>query len=322
LTPVLGLLKIAGGAHHLAVRIATSSIPRPQHGNGPMSDPHTAAGGRLAILGGGNIGLAIAGGLTRAGRYAPGEITITRRHAEPLEALGAEGYRVTTDNVAAVRESRIVIVAVPPARLPELLDGIGPELDPARHVLVSVVTGARTRDILARVAVPVPVVLAMPNTAIAIGESMTCLAGTGVPAETMASVRALFETVGLTIEIDEELIGSATALCACGVAFFLRAVRAASQGGIEIGFHADEAIRMAAQTARGAASLLLAAEHHPERQIDAVTTPRGCTISGLNEMEHRGFSSAMIKGLVTSAAIARGLYPGADGHDRETNQKH
>ena len=270
---------------------------------------------RLAILGGGNIGLAIARGVTRAGLYTPARITITRRHAGPLAALESEGFTVTTDNPAAVASARIVIAAVPPGRLPDLLDEIAPALDPERNILVSVVTGARTRDIEARVGSAVPLVLAMPNTAIGIGESMTCLAAPRAELAARAEVRALFDAVGVTAEIEEELIGSATALCACGVAFFLRAVRAASQGGIEIGFHADEAIRMAAQTARGAASLLLARDAHPERHIDSVTTPRGCTIAGLNEMEHRGFSSALIKGLVTSAGIAGGLYP--DARDRE-----
>ena len=100
----------------------------------------------------------------------------------------------------------------------------------------------------------------------------------------------------------------ATALCACGIAFFLRAVRAGSQGGIEIGFHSEEALLMAAQTAKGAAALLLSGETHPESEVDKVTTPRGCTISGLNQMEHSGFSSALIRGIVTSADKAAKLY--------------
>ena len=101
---------------------------------------------------------------------------------------------------------------------------------------------------------------------------------------------------------------SATALCACGIAFFLRAIRAASQGGIEIGFHPEEAFLLAAQTAKGAAALLLKGEAHPEAEIDRVTTPRGCTIAGLNEMEHRGFSSAFIKAILASAEKADRLY--------------
>jgi pyrroline-5-carboxylate reductase len=92
------------------------------------------------------------------------------------------------------------------------------------------------------------------------------------------------------------------------VAFFLRAIRAAAQGGIEIGFHPEEALTMAAQTALGSASLVLESGRHPEREIDSVTTPRGCTIAGLNEMEHQGFSSAMIKGITLSSTKAAALY--------------
>ncbi len=104
----------------------------------------------------------------------------------------------------------------------------------------------------------------------------------------------------------------ATALCACGVAFFLRCVRAASQGGIEIGFHPEEALLLAAQTAKGAAALALRQDSHPEGEIDRVTTPRGCTIAGLNEMEHQGLSSAMIRGITVSAKAAEGLYCSSD----------
>lgn len=107
----------------------------------------------------------------------------------------------------------------------------------------------------------------------------------------------------------------ATALCACGIAFFLRAIRAASQGGVQVGFHAGEAIRLAAQTAKGAAELLLAGNAHPEMKIDEVTTPQGITIEGLNEMEHHGFSSAMIRGIVTSAEKATNLYRNNGGDD-------
>jgi pyrroline-5-carboxylate reductase len=139
---------------------------------------------------------------------------------------------------------------------------------------------------------------------------MTCLAVSTDRDDVRERAVAIFDTVGKTLVIDEELMVPATALCACGVAFFLRAVRSASQGGIEIGFHPEEALTMAAQTALGAASLVLRKGFHPEREIDSVTTPRGCTIAGLNHMEHQGFSSAMIKGIVTSAEKAASLYAG------------
>ena len=148
----------------------------------------------------------------------------------------------------------------------------------------------------------------MPNIAIAVQESMTCLAMSNSDSNISKIAKLIFDAVGRTLIVDEEHMSAATALVACGVAFFLRAIRAASQGGIEIGFHSNEAIDMAAQTARGAASLLLTTHHHPEHEIDRVTTPRGCTIAGLNQMEHEGFSSALIKGITTSANMASKLY--------------
>ena len=111
----------------------------------------------------------------------------------------------------------------------------------------------------------------------------------------------IFSKLGMAKVIDEELIGAATALCGSGLAFFLRSIRAAAHGGTEIGFHADEALELAAQTAKGAASLVNDSNDHPELQIDKVTTPKGITISGLNEMDHSGFSSAMIHAIVKSA---------------------
>jgi pyrroline-5-carboxylate reductase len=148
----------------------------------------------------------------------------------------------------------------------------------------------------------------MPNTAIAVRESMTCIVSDKTDANAVEVAKSIFETVGKTQVINEEQMNSATALVACGIAFFFRAIRAASQGGIEIGFHSDEALGMAAQTAKGAASLLLTNRQHPEHEIDRVTTPRGCTITGLNQMEHEGFSSAMIRGIVQSADKASKLY--------------
>jgi pyrroline-5-carboxylate reductase len=136
---------------------------------------------------------------------------------------------------------------------------------------------------------------------------MTCLTGNRKFTAEIKIAQKIFSTVGKTTVIDEEQMGAATALGACGIAFFLRAIRAASQGGIEIGFHADQALEIAAQTAMGAAALIGENKNHPEQEIDKVTTPLGCTIAGLNRMEHDGFSSAMIKGITTSAKKSCGL---------------
>ncbi len=264
----------------------------------------------LAIIGGGNIGVALARGVTAAGLCSSDRVTITRRQAHLLDDLAREGYRVERDNHAAVRAARLVIVAVQPQQLASVLGEI--QADVAAHlpVLISLVSGVTIRELRRYVGDEVPIVRAMPNTAIAIRESMTCLASDDEASGALEVAAGLFRAVGETLVIPEELMIPATALCACGIAFFLRAIRAASQGGIEIGFHPDQALLLAAQTAKGAATLLLTATTHPESEIDKVTTPRGCTIAGLNRMEHEGFSSALIKGITTSAEKAARLYVG------------
>jgi len=266
----------------------------------------------LAIIGAGNIGTAIARGLVKTGQLTADKLILTQRHADKLQPLAQEGFKTTTDNQAAVESSDLIIVAVEPGQLDGLLKAIAPALIPERHTLVSVVSGASIADMRQLVKGAAVIVRAMPNTAIAVGESMTCLAAYESDRAGLLLAETIFQAVGTTLVIDEEQMGPATALCACGTAFFLRSIRAASQGGIEIGFHSDAALAMAAQTAKGAAALLLERGLHPEREIDRVTTPRGATISGLNEMEHQGFSSAMIRGITTSSEKVDRLYKKKD----------
>ena len=269
---------------------------------------------RVAILGAGNIGTAIAKGLVRSGRFKPVQFTLTRRKIHLLEPFIQEGYAATQDNAGAAEGADLVILAVEPRQIRLLISEIAPKLKSDRHILISVVSGVGLQEINGLIGDKCPVVRAMPNIAAAIGESVTCIAsGKDRPAtEAQERVRSLFEAVGKAMVIDEEQMIAATVLGACGIAFFLRAIRAASQGGIEVGFHSQDALMIAAQTARGAASLLLQSENHPESEIDRVTTPRGCTISGLNQMEHEGFSSAMIKGILTSRDKAEKLYQVGD----------
>lgn len=264
--------------------------------------------GRIAILGAGNIGTAIANGLVESGKYPSGRLTLTRRKVELLDGMKARGFDVCGTNREGVANAEVVIVAVEPLQIDGVLREIAGDLDPQRHMIISVVTGVRIETIRERVGSGIPVVRAMPNTAIAVRESMTCIASDGIDTKALGRTGEIFEAVGNVMILEEEQMTAATALAACGIAFFLRAIRAASQGGIEIGFHSHDALQMAAQTAKGAALLLLARGGHPEDEIDRVTTPRGCTIAGLNQMEHEGFSSAMIKGITASARKAGGLY--------------
>ncbi len=255
---------------------------------------------KIAILGGGNLGAAIARGLAGAGTFSAANIIITRRNLSKLESLKAEGFKLTTDNMEAVSQSHIIVLCVQPKQLEELLNGIGPSLDPDNHLLVSTITGITISEIENMLTRPMPIIRAMPNTAIAIGKSMTCICSANASSGQVKEIEVLFNSLGKTLAIEERHMKAATVLAASGIAFFMRYLRAATQGGIQLGFDSQEAQLIAVQTALGASSLILENGSHPEIEIDKVTTPEGCTIAGLNEMEHQGLSSALIRGIVTS----------------------
>lgn len=254
----------------------------------------------IAIIGGGNLGTAIAEGLIGSGFALPGQIIITKRNIATLDHLAAIGVQVTTDNAEAVRKAHHIILAVKPFQVKEILESLQPHLDPARHVLISVITGVWIKDLQEILGEGFALFRAMPNTAIAIRESITCICSSGARQEDTGYITGLFNNLGKTVFIEEKLMDAATVLGACGTAYAMRYIRANIQGGIEIGFDAGTAALIAAQTVKGAAELLLTRHTHPEQEIDKVTTPKGCTIAGLNEMEHQGFSSSLIRGIVTS----------------------
>lgn len=261
---------------------------------------------KIAIIGGGSIGASLAKGLVESGNFKSSQLTVTKRKTSSLQWLVDMGVHVTSDNIEAVSEASIVILAVLPMQLNSVLEQIKSSIRPD-HLVISVISGVKISDIEKKLGA-VAITRAMPNTAISIRESMTCLAVNDNSKQHLQKTEEIFSSVGQVILINEDLMTSATALCACGIAFFLRAIRASSQGGVQAGFHAGEALRMAAQTAKGAASLLIEHNSHPEDEIDRVTSPEGCTIAGLNEMEHQGFSSAMIKGIVEASYKAGNLY--------------
>jgi len=254
---------------------------------------------KIAIIGGGNLGTAIAEGLLKSKFCKSSDITITKRKVATLENLKNMGVNVTSDNAEAVRKSELVILAVKPYQVSDVLNSFKKELS-AKHILVSVVTSVLISEISAIVKMKLPLFRAMPNTAIAIQESMTCFSFTNAATAQINVVKNLFSTLGEVVMIDEKLMEAATVLGACGTAYAMRYIRANIQGGIEIGFDAATASLIAAQTVKGAAELLLQKGSHPEQEIDKVTTPKGCTIAGLNEMEHQGFSSSLIKGIAVS----------------------
>ena len=255
---------------------------------------------KIAIIGGGNLGAAMAEGLVSSGFVSPGQLIVTRRNVNQLKSLEEKGVQISSDNIKAVSYADWIVLAVKPFQIKEVLTLIQPHLDAKKHVLISVVTGTWIKDIQEVIGEDFPLFRAMPNTAIAIRESMTCICSHNASDEQVKYAADLFDQLGKSVFIEEKLMDAATVLGACGTAYAMRYIRANIQGGIEIGFSADNASLIAAQTVKGAAELLLKRNTHPEQEIDKVTTPKGCTIAGLNEMEHQGFSSSLIKGIITS----------------------
>ncbi len=253
----------------------------------------------VAILGCGNLGLALANGLVDAG-LPSGNITATRRHVAGLQSLHDRGVYTGSDNKAAVENRKIIILAVKPYNVDKILAEIKDAIDPEFHIVVSVATGISNTHIAALLPAGTPLFRAMPNTAADVKQSLTCISYMQANPAHVEMIEEVFSALGRVIFIAEELMEAATVMGACGIAYVMRFIRAMVQGGIEIGFDSKTAGAIVQQTVLGAAALLIERGAHPESEIDKVTTPKGCTITGLNEMEHNGFSSSLIKGIVAS----------------------
>ncbi len=253
---------------------------------------------KIAILGGGNIGTSLAKGLIASLQYNYNEILVTEKRESRAGQLKNLGFHVTDNNRKAVKEARIIVMSVKPQQFLDLAKEIKDDVT-GEHTVISTITGVALKDIES-VLGRVPLVRIMPNIAIEINESMTCMSFRNTDPEQEKKIISLFDKMGKTLFIAEEMMGAATVVGACGIAFALRFIRAMSQGGIEIGFDSEMALSITAQTVKAAAQLILETNNHPEKEIDRVTTPQGITISGLNEMEHQGLSSAIIRGLITS----------------------
>ena len=255
---------------------------------------------KIAIIGGGNLGLSIADGFISSEEIDNGNVTITKRNITPISGLAEHGLHITQDNVEAVSNSDIILIVVKPYDVKDVLIEINPVLESNKHTIVSLATGISIEEMEGYLDKEVSVFRAMPNIATDIRESITCICNNGVAEEEKEKVHWVFDQLGASVDINEDLMEAATILGACGIAYVLRFVRAMIQGGIQIGFDSNTASKIVGQTVKGAADLMIARNEHPEQLIDKVTTPKGCTIVGLNEMEHQGFSSSLIKGIVTS----------------------
>lgn len=246
------------------------------------------------------MGGAMADGFIKSGAVKPADISVANPTAQKLEHFALQGASVTTDNKTAAEGADIVIIAVKPWLVEQVVNELKPVLNYTRQTIITVAAGISGSQFTAWLkkddAVPLTFIV-IPNTAIAVLASMTFIVPVNATADTTAIVKALFDNVGQTMVTDERHLSAGMTLASCGIAYAMRYVRAAAEGGVELGFKADMAKDIVLQTMKGAVELLQANGNHPEAEIDKVCTPGGLTIRGLNEMEHAGFTSAVIRGL-------------------------
>ena len=256
----------------------------------------------IHIIGGGNLGVAIAIGIVKYTKN--NHVTITRRNIEQIQHLEKEGIEVSASNIKNIEKADLIILTIKPYQVDLVIEEILPFLK--NKIIASAVSGLSIEDLQQKINTQQAIIHIMPNIAARFGESATCISYQEKDKENAKKVIDLFNDLGTVAVIDEKLMDAATVLGACGTAYALRYIRASMQAGIEIGFDAQTALAIASQTAKGAATMALEEKIHPEQLIDRVTTPQGCTIVGLNEMEHEGFSSSLIKGIKTSLKKIKG----------------
>lgn len=256
---------------------------------------------RITVIGAGAMGGATVEGLLKTGVLMPGDITVSDPAKDVSDRFARKGVNTTADNAAAARDADIVMVFVKPWLVEKVLRDIASSLRADGQMLIVTAAGvpaAKVREWTAgTAAATIPLFLVIPNIAIAELCSMTFIVPVGATGDQTRTVTDLFDKLGTTLLTEERLLPAGTTLASCGIAYAMRYVRAASEGGVEIGFKADDAKKIVLQTVKGAVTLLQADGQHPEADIDKVTTPGGVTIKGLNEMEHAGFTSAVIRGL-------------------------
>jgi len=257
---------------------------------------------KIHIIGGGNLGVSIALGIAKFSKE--NQVTVTRRNTASILYLEQLGITVSTDNTHNIQEADIVVLTIKPYQVDTVLGEILPKI--TNKTIASAVSGLSIENLQNKIGEGNSAIRIMPNIASQFGASATCIAFHEKHKEKGQNVVSLFQDLGTAPVIDEKLMDAATVLAASGTAFALRYIRASMQAGIEIGFDWQTALAISAQTVKGAAEMLLEEKGHPEQLIDRVTTPQGCTIAGLNEMEMHGFSSSLIRGIKTSLKQIKG----------------
>ena len=266
---------------------------------------------RIAVLGAGKLVEALISGMLDAGIVSKKQFIATAAHTERLEQLrGKVEVETTLSNPEAVRKAHLVLLCVKPRTVEEVLREVAEELTP-NHIVVSVAASVTTRFMETVINKAVPVIRTMPNTPCLVKKGMTAIApGKYATADHVAQARKIFDAIGRTLILDEKHMDAVTGLSASGPAFVYIIIESFVEAGVKVGLPREAATLLAAQMVLGAASMVLETGEHPAKLKDIVTTPAGCTIDGILELEDGGLRVTLIKAVVRATQRAKELVNG------------
>ena len=266
---------------------------------------------KIAVIGAGKLGEALITGMIDAGIVRKEQFIATAAHRERLDQIEKKtGVSTTLSNSEAVRKAHFVLLCVKPQAVEGVLRQLSDDLT-EKHVLISVVASVTTRfmeDILGKA---VPVIRTMPNTPCLIRKGMTAIAaGKHASVDQVSQARKIFDAIGSTLILDEKHMDAVTGLSASGPAFVYIIIESFAEGGVKVGLPRDVATQLAAQMVLGASSMVLETGEHPAKLKDLVTTPAGCTMDGILELEEGGLRVTLIKAIVRATQRAKELVNG------------
>ena len=254
---------------------------------------------KITIIGAGNMGGAIARACVAGTYFTHSDITCTARSSERLAGFAAHGFNATSDNRKAVDGADIVVFAVKPWLMEEVVRDVAPCLDLSRQIVASVAAGVTFSQLSEWIGGSVAMFRVIPNTAIEVGSGVTFISSCGASEDQRSMILDMFAGMGYALEVEEDMMAAGTALASCGIAYAMRYIQASASCGETLGFTEEQSRRIVEYTVKGAAELLLSTGNDPRIEIDKVTTPGGMTQKGLAAMDQAGFSQAVADGLNT-----------------------
>jgi pyrroline-5-carboxylate reductase len=252
---------------------------------------------KITIIGAGNMGGAIARACVAGTYFTHSDITCTARSSERLAGFAAHGFNATSDNRKAVEGADIVVFAVKPWLMEEVVRDVAPCLDLSRQIVASVAAGVTFSQLSEWIGGSVAMFRVIPNTAIEVGSGVTFISSSNASSAQRSILLDMFSQMGYALEVEEDMMAAGTALASCGIAYAMKYIQASATGGEALGFSSEQACRIVEYTVKGAAELLLATGNQPQTEIDKVTTPGGMTQKGLAAMEGAGLDAAVRQGL-------------------------